>query len=178
MSSTERGRGVALIARGNEGARRSAPGFTLIEVLVVVVIIALLVSVVAVRLAPDARQSLREEAMRLAAVLAHARDEAITIGAPLAWQSAGAGYRFVRRASDRTWQPVDRDPALRERELASGVGVASVETTARADGAMPIIVLAPTGLSEPYRITLALGPHRVRVSSDGASSPVVEDLGL
>jgi len=39
-------------------------------------------------------------------------------------------------------------------------------------------VLAPTGLSEPFRITLALGPHRVRVSSDGVNAPVIEDLGL
>lgn len=144
----------------------------------VVVIIALLVAVVAVRLAPDARQSLREEAMRLAAVLAHARDEAIVTGAPLAWQSEGDGYRFVRRGADRAWLPVDRDPALRSRALASGVGLAAIETAARADGAAPIIVLAPTGLSEPYRITLGLGPHRVRVSSDGVRGPVVEDLGL
>ncbi len=158
--------------------RAQSRGFTLLEVLVVVVIVALLVSVVAVRLAPDARQSLREEAARLAAVLAHARDEAIVTGAPLAWQSAGTGYRFVRRAADRSWQPVDRDPALRERELAPGVGLAAIETTVRADGAAPVIVLAPTGLSEPYRITLALGPHRVRVSSDGVNAPVVEDLGL
>jgi general secretion pathway protein H len=155
-----------------------ARGFTLVEVLVVVVIIALLVSVVAVKIAPDARQSLREEAMQLAAVLAHARDEAIVTGVPLAWQGAGSGYRFVRRAADRTWQPLDRDPALRARDLAPGVNLAAVETTASGDGPVPVIVLAPAGLSEPFRITLALGPHRVRVSSDGANSPVTEDLGL
>jgi general secretion pathway protein H len=153
-------------------------GFTLVEVLVVVVIIALLVSVVAVRIAPDARQALREEAARLAAVLTHARDEAIVTGAPLAWQGAGSGYRFVRRATDRTWQPLDRDAALRARELAPGVSVAAIETTVRAGDASPVIVLTPTGLSEPFRITLALGPHRVRVSSDGVNAPVIEDLGL
>jgi general secretion pathway protein H len=153
-------------------------GFSLVEVLVVVVIIALLASVVAVRIAPDARQALREEAARLAAVLTHARDEAIVTGAPLAWQGAGSGYRFVRRATDRTWQPLDRDAALRARELAPGVSVAAIETTARAGDASPVIVLTPTGLSEPFRITLALGPHRVRVSSDGVNAPVIEDLGL
>lgn len=153
-------------------------GFTLVEVLVVIVIIALLASVVAVRIAPDARQSLREEAARLAAVLAHARDEAIATGVPLAWQGAGSGYRFVRRAADRTWQPLDRDVALRARDLAPGVNVAAIETAARADGPAPVIVLAPTGLSEPFRITLALGPHRVRVSSDGVNAPVIEDVGL
>ena len=45
-------------------------------------------------------------------------------------------------------------------------------------GPVPVIVLAPAGLSEPFRITLALGSHRVRVSSDGVNSLVIEDLGL
>jgi general secretion pathway protein H len=157
---------------------RAGRGFTLVEVLVVVVIIALLATVVVVRIAPDARQGLREEAARLAAVLAHARDEAVVTGAPLAWQAAGSGYRFARRAADRTWQPLDRDAALRARALAPGVSLAAIETAARADGPQPVIVLAPTGLAEPFRITLALGPHRVRVSSDGVNAPVVEDLGL
>jgi general secretion pathway protein H len=176
MSST-RG-GIPRFASLHAPFHKGAAGFTLVEVLVVVVIIALLASVVAVRIAPDARQSLREEASRLAAVLAHARDEAITTGAPLAWQGAGSGYRFVRRAADRTWQPLDRDTALRARELAPGVSLAAIETTAGGNGPAPVIVLAPTGLSEPYRITLALGAHRVRVSSDGVNAPVIEDLGL
>jgi general secretion pathway protein H len=147
-------------------------GFTLIEVLVVVVIIAVLVSLVAVKLAPDTRQSLREEALRLAALLAHARDEAIVTGAPLAWQRTERGYRFLHRAPDRTWAAVDRDPSLRAREFPPGVGVAAIETAA--GGPAALIVLPPTGLTDPFRITLALGEHRLRVSSDGASAAVVE----
>jgi hypothetical protein len=58
------------------------------------------------------------------------------------------------------------------------VSLAAIETAARADGPAPVIVLAPTGLTEPFRITLALGAHRVRVSSDGVNAPVVEDPGL
>jgi general secretion pathway protein H len=154
-----------------------ARGFTLIEVLVVVVIIAILVSLVAVQLSPDARQGLREEAARLAALLAYARDEAITTGAPLAWQRTDAGYRFLQRGSDRTWQPMDGDASLRPRVLPTGVSLAAIETPATANGGNPTIVLSPTGIADPFRITLALGAHRVRVASDGVTAPSVEEPG-
>jgi general secretion pathway protein H len=154
-----------------------ARGFTLIEVLVVVVIIAILVSLVAVQLSPDARQGLREEAVRLAALLAHARDEAITTGAPLAWQRTEEGYRFLQRGPDRTWQPMDQDASLRARVLPIGVSLAAIETPATANGGNPTIVLSPTGIVDPFRITLALGEHRVRVASDGTSAPLVEEPG-
>ncbi|MFO1361222.1 MAG: type II secretion system minor pseudopilin GspH [Burkholderiales bacterium] len=156
-------------------ATRPAPGFTLLEVLVVVVILAVLASLVAVRVAPDRRQSLREEATRLAAVLGHAHDEAIVTGAAIAWQPDANGYRFVRRDPDRVWRAVDSDAALRARAFAAGVELAAVETPERTTNAAPAIVLQPTGASAPFRITLALADHRVRVSSDGRGRPVVED---
>ncbi len=150
-------------------------GFTLLEVLVVVVIIAILVSLVAVQLSPDARQGLREEAVRLAALLAHARDEAIATGAPLAWQRTDAGYQFLQRGSDRTWQPLDGDASLRARVLPTGVSVAAIETPTTAHGGNPTIVLSPTGLADPFRITLARGEHRVWVASDGVTAPSVDE---
>jgi general secretion pathway protein H len=151
-------------------------GFTLVELLVVIVIIATLVSLIAVRLSPDARQGLREEAVRLAALLGHARDEAIATGAPLAWQRTDAGYQFLQRGSDRTWQPImNGDASLRARALPAGVSVAAIETATSATGGTPTIVLSPTGLADPFRITLALGEHRVQVASDGLTSPSIDE---
>jgi general secretion pathway protein H len=154
---------------------RSASGFTLLEVLVVAVILAVLVSLVTVRVAPDARQSLREEATRLAAVLGHAHDAAVVTGAAFAWQPDANGYRFVRRDPDRVWRAVDGDAALRARTFVAGVQLAAVETPERTTNATPAIVILPTGASGPFRITLALDDHRMRVSSDGRGRPVVED---
>jgi type II secretion system protein H len=159
-------------------ARRSArtiQGFTLLEVLIVVVIIAALVSLVTVRVAPDAHRSLREEATRLATVLDHAHDEAIVTGAAFAWQPDSNGYRFVRRDPDRVWRAVEGDPALRARTFPVGVALAAVETPERTTNATPAIVISPAGASGPFRITLALDEHRVRVRSDSSGRPVVED---
>ena len=141
----------------------------------VAIIIAVVVGAVAVKLAPDARQALREEAVRLAAVLGQARDEAISTGTALAWQSTATGYRFVQRAPDQTWQPLDSDSSLRARALAAGISLAAVELPTRNAGAEPTILLSPTGIQDPFRITLALGELRVRVSSDGMQPPVVDD---
>jgi len=150
-------------------------GFTLLELLVVVIIIGVLVGAVAVNLAPDARQRLREEALRLAAVLEQARDEAIATGSAVAWQSTAVGYRFVQRAPDQSWQPLNGDSSLRERALAPGISLAAVELPARSAGAEPIILLSPSGVDDPFRITLAAGELRMRVSSDGLEPPVVEE---
>lgn len=141
----------------------------------IVVIIAVLATAVGVKIAPDSRQLLRDEAVRLAALLGHARDEAIATGGALAWQSTAEGYRFVQRGPDRSWQPIVRDASLRPRSLPTGMSLAAIELPARSAKADPIIVLAPTGIHDPFRITLAFGDHRFRVSSDGVHAPLVED---
>jgi general secretion pathway protein H len=152
-------------------------GFTLIEMLVVVTITALLVSLVAVKLAPDARQSLGDEGAQLAALLTHARHEAIATGAPLAWQRTEAGYQFLQRGPDRKWQPIAGDASLRARTLPTGVSVASIETPATASRGNQPVILLPTGIADPFRITLMLGEYRVRVTSDGATAPSLEYSG-
>lgn len=176
MQCVTRGRPPA-VRPATRTARTPRPigGFTLLEALLVLVIVAALVSLVSARVAPDARRGLREEATRLAAVLGHARDEAAVTGAPLAWQPGPNGYRFVRRDPDRVWRTVEGNAALRARTFPVGVALAEVETTERTTNATPAIVISPAGASGPFRITLALDAHRVRVSSDGTGPPVVED---
>ena len=82
----------------------------------------------------------------------------------------------MQRAADRTWQPVDRDPACARASLPAGVSLAAIETAARVDGAAPVIVLSPPGSPSRSASRSPWATHRVRVSSDGVHAPVVEDL--
>lgn len=69
-------------------------GFTLIEVLVVLTIMSIMLGLVTANFAMDERQSLQQEAHKLALLMRHASDTARTTGKPIAWQATKQGYIF------------------------------------------------------------------------------------
>lgn len=95
-----------------EIARRPAPGrttarttgFTLVELMVVLAILALAATAVALTI-PGEERGVRNEADRLAARLAAARDIAVIEGRGVAVNFAPSGYGFERRIAG-TWQPL------------------------------------------------------------------------
>jgi len=92
-------------------------GFTLLEVMVVVVIIGIMLGVSALSLRGDSHAKLLErEATRLAALLDMASQEAVMRGEQLAVRFRDDGYAFMVLA-DGGWRPVDDERALRAREL-------------------------------------------------------------
>ena len=92
-------------------------GFTLVEILVVVLLLGITVGFVAVKLGSDDRQALHDEAARLAIGLEQAQDEAIMTGAILAWRGGPDGYQYLRRSADGGWTPFDGDDAFPPRRL-------------------------------------------------------------
>jgi len=70
-------------------------GFTLLELLVVLVLMALLTSLISINAVPDPRQQLAEQARRIGLLLAMASDETRIRQQPLAWEADLRGYRFV-----------------------------------------------------------------------------------
>lgn len=76
-------------------ARTSAAGFTLLELLVILVIIGIVASAVSLSLAPVEHRRVAHEVERLAALFRLAHDEARVSGRAIAWKADTAGYWFL-----------------------------------------------------------------------------------
>jgi general secretion pathway protein H len=155
---------------------RSVRGFTLIEILVVVVLIAITLSMAFAKFAPDERDVVRGEAVRLAASLQQAQDEAVVTGVSFAWRSEAEGYEFLRRGADRNWVPLDATEVLSPRQLPSLVRVVDVEIEGQKVAAGTLVVLSPTGRASPVRVVLAANNERIAVEL-GTSARVVPANG-
>lgn len=94
-------------------ARRGA-GFTLLEMLVVIVLAGILLSLVSINITPDPRQQLQREALRVGQLMGLAADEARIRQQPIAWEADLSGYRFITEVGGER-QLLTSDDLLRER---------------------------------------------------------------
>jgi general secretion pathway protein H len=95
-------------------SKRCGRGFTLLELLVVLVLIAVVTSVISISATPDPRQALTEQAQRLGRVLTLASDEARIRQQPISWEGDLNGYRFVTEVGGER-QLLSDDDLLHER---------------------------------------------------------------
>jgi general secretion pathway protein H len=148
--------------------RHPSRGFTLIEVMIVLTIIAVTVALVSFTLRDGAQNRLELEAARLAALLEGARAESRALGLPVRWQpvsddNAPPGtpqFRFVGL-------PTTSDTPTRW--MHDGVTAEVVGSGA--------LVLGPEPLIGAQRVVLHLDEHRAVVATDGLGpfALVVED---
>lgn len=146
----------------------SRRGFTLIEILVVLLIMSLLVGLVSAITRPDDRALLRVEAERLAQLLDLAAAESRLTGKSIAWTTDGSDYRFWRFQEDAGWFEIrDSDP-LRARSLPQDITISGLQVeTLRPQGVMRL-EFTPYGTTLAFNVEISLGAERYTI----AASPV------
>jgi len=164
-------------ARGSPAAVFRAAGFTLLELLVVIVLAGILLSIVSISSAPDPHQDLAREASRVGQLFSIAADESRLRSAPIVWEADLHGYRFVTETGGER-QIIVGDDLLRERawerpltRLAvlggqSGERAADGRTLLAA-GAPPVrVALAREWVQPRWRLELANDLTQVAVDFD------------
>lgn len=123
-------------------------GFTLLEMLVVIVLAGILLSLVTINVTPDPRQQLQREALRVAQLMGLAADEARIRQLPIAWEADLNGYRFVTEVGGER-KLVSGDDLLRERQW---------------DKPMTRVAVLDGGGPQPAQVLLGPGAPPVRVA--------------
>lgn len=153
-------------SRPGIGLRRQ--GFTLLELLVVVAIIALAAGLSVVALRDSTAMRLQEEAARLSALLDAARVESRGSGRAVTWRPLAPGQTTASGArADFVFEPplaveaasLGGPTAWPTRWLNDG-------TTAEVVGA-PRLVLGPEPLISPQRVVVRLGGRQLQLQTDG-----------
>jgi general secretion pathway protein H len=161
---------------------RLAQGFTLLELLVVLVIAGITLGLVSYNAMPSDQQALRGDAQRIALLLQLGRDEAIVRNRAIAFEAEADRYRFLLR-EDNAWQVLSQDNLLREREfkrspIAFFVNPPQVGATgaaaATANPDVLRIVFGREPVDKPFVLTLSHGAESVAIRADGIGHFVVE----
>lgn len=140
-------------------------GFTLLELLVVLVIAGILLGAVALNAMPGNGQLVQDDAQRIALLLQAARDEAIVRNRAIAFEIDDQRYRFLIRQNDN-WQTLTQDALLREREFRrTPLGVTLIPATS---DRLPLrIVFGREPVDKPFALRLTLGTHSATIQADG-----------
>lgn len=141
-------------APGNK-PRLAAAGFTLLELMVVVLIVAVASGMTVVSLRDRSQSKLEEEGARLSALLETARTQSRIVGTDVRWAPlATGGFEFIGL------------PPKAAKELPSHW--LDSDTTATIVGA-PQLRLGPEPLLPAQRVVLHLGEREIAVGTDGLS---------
>lgn len=160
--------------RPPQSAQHAQQGFSLIEIMIVVVIIGISISAIGLNLSPQTDKALRHDAQQLAELFSLAQNEVRADGRLIAWHADAKGYRFTRGVWVSTPSSVvphvttageldhfERDEKLHPRRWHS--------EAIQIKPSHPI-VLTSEWMAEPWQITLSDGSNHVRLRRDATGA--------
>lgn len=137
-------------------------GFTLIELMVVLVIIGIASAAISLSIKPDPLHLLRKDAERLSQLLQVAQAEAHADGRPITWRGDAKGFRFSRQTDDgQGIETFKHDDQLRPRLWDSTSMQISIEPR-------QTLVLNAEWINPPLRVVLSDGQHSLSLQRDAA----------
>ena len=147
--------------------RRRLHGFTLLELLVVMVIAGIVISLVAVNATPNDRGRVLDDGQRIARLFELAQEDAQLGARPLAWEGDATGWRFLE-STPQGWVPMRTD-VFAPGHWRIPLDGAVVVQGGRQLGTGPVrLVFGRELIDEPQRLVLTRGDIRVDVTGDGS----------
>lgn len=160
---------------GSSHTRPGSAGFTLLELMVVVTIIAVATAGVALSMRPAEQTRLAREGDRLVALLESARAQSRTNGLPVVWHADATGFRFdglVRPlAVGAQSLPTADAPDAASRPGSFHVAWLGPDMQVAQDS---LLVLGPEPIIARQSVLLVLGRSSLRISTDGLRPFVVQ----
>ena len=139
------------MAVATRAAARVARGFTLVEVLVVLIVIGLGAGLITLGMGHDSAGVLRQESERLRGALEHAAQLAQWRRATLVWEADPGGYRFLSANLEGLWQE-EADDTLSRHAFPEAMRLRA--TGPAGDAAPPRLVLRASGRNDPYALII------------------------
>lgn len=142
-------------------------GFTLVELLVVVVIVGIVLSLAVGNLFTSSEERVRIEASRLATLIEKTRDQAAFSGYPIAMRLAESGVEFLERDPSQvalTWRTATTD-SLKPRQWRDGIRAefVSPEGTSTPDR---VATFLPAGVGTPFTVRVFDAQFERRIEGD------------
>jgi general secretion pathway protein H len=140
-------------------------GFTLIEILVVMVLIGIIISFAVLSIGSAGEREAEQEARRFAALVDLASEEAVLKSTEMGILFQPDGYRFLAMGADDAWQPLE-DDVFRLRRLPPGMALTlaveglPVTLEKPSEKPLPQVFLLSSGERTPFEIGVAIPDGR------------------
>lgn len=148
-------------------------GFTLLELLVVLVIMGIMLGAVSLTSMQSDKQILSTDAQRLSLLLQLIREEAIVRNRPTAFEANQQGYQFLE-LKDSKWMRIEDVDTLRPRNFSFPAVRLDIQPNDRVILGQLRIVFGREPVSRPFILNMQVGVDQVAIHADGVGHFTVE----